>query len=251
MEDDRRQILDKVRLGELSPQEAALELQDLEASVIRPVTTVAPAAPGGLARVRVVHEMGSVTVLGDASVAEAVADGPHTARRDGDALIIESEVTSRGFTFGGGRVRIGIDERRLVIRMNPALALDVDIHAGSLKVDGIPGPISGEVQAGSVVLDGFCAPLNLSVHAGSLKATGVLANGLSRVRCTAGSVKIHLSAGSDVRIVARTSMGKISLPDATLVGGIGAIRREAVIGAGKATLEIEAELGSVAVTADA
>ena len=250
MEDAKRNILDRVSRGELSAQEAALELQEISGGPTRAAAGVASPAGNPLGRVRVVHRMGTVTVLGDPSVAEAVAEGPHTARREGDVLVIESEDTDRGFTFGGGRVRISVDDRGLVVRMNPQLGLEVDINAGTLRVGGVLGAISGELHAGSAVIDGFRAPLNLAIQAGSLKAGGVLVGGASRVHCAAGSVKIHLGTGSDVRIAARTSLGRISLPDVGHRAGVGALRRDCVLGAGTGSLDIESEMGSVTVTAD-
>jgi len=51
----------------------------------------------------VVRALGSADIIGDPSVREAVAEGPHIARREGDTLVIEGddEFDMRsGFMFG-------------------------------------------------------------------------------------------------------------------------------------------------------
>src|SRR4030081_2123986 len=105
MNDAKREILAKVVAGTLTAQEAALELEELAGPAPSSEPLVTP-SDGGTTRVRVVASMGSVTVIGDESVREAVAEGPHVARREGDIFVIESreedEIGSH-FTFGGNR----------------------------------------------------------------------------------------------------------------------------------------------------
>lgn len=251
MNDTKRDILAKVAAGTLTAQEGALELEELDVHRRSPEPMVQQ-TDGGAARVRVVTSMGSVTVVGDESVREAVADGPHVARREGDVLVIESredEEIASHFTFGGrGRLGIDVREWKLTVRMNPRLALDAEVQAGALVVRGIRAPIRAEVQAGSTRLEDFTAPIDLDVQAGSVKAYGRLTEGMSRIRCQAGSVKVDLDSTSSVKIKAKTSLGRISLPGIPSVVGLGSSGSQAQIGAGVATLDIDAELGSVQVT---
>jgi hypothetical protein len=240
MEETRREILRKVAGGELSPAEAAEALEDLTRPAAPPSST--------LRRLRVRATMGSITVLGDRSVAEAVATGDHQARRDGDSLVIEtssSMLGERTFRFGPFAIR----GERVVIRANPELELSIEAEAGSVTVEGMAAAISGTVQAGSVRINGFRAPIDLDVQAGSVQARGRLDRGESSIRCQAGGVRVALEPGSSVRIRARTSLGKVSLP-----GGINAVGAsgmpEAVVGGGAGSLQVEAELGSVVVTED-
>ncbi|GAC1478993.1 MAG: hypothetical protein PVSMB9_02050 [Candidatus Dormibacteria bacterium] len=242
---NRREILTKVARGELSPQEAAEQLTQAEAE--------SEAGTSSVARIRVDGQLGSLQILGDPTVREAVASGPHRARVEGDTLIIEGEHRDAGgFTFSGHLPFswAAAGDRRLVIRMNPALALELAIQAGSCLVRGIEGPIRADVQAGSLKIDGLRGPIQASVQAGSLKAAGVLSQGASRITCEAGSVSIHLERGSDVRISARASLGKVTLP-----GTGGGITRggasEATVGTGQASLQIESMMGSVIVSAGA
>jgi len=242
---ERREILTKVANGQLTPEEAADQLGQAGPEP--------QPARSSLARVRIDTQLGSIDVVGDPTVREAVADGPHQARIEGDTLVIQGQQEELGaFAFIGGRPwGLGADsDHRLLVRMNPALALELDAQAGTCRVRGIEGPIRADVQAGSLKIDGFRSPLQVSVQAGSLKASGMLCAGDSRITCEAGSVNIHLERGSSVRITARTSLGKVTLPGpAGPVAGRGA--PQATIGAGAATLSIEGSMGSVTVTAEA
>jgi hypothetical protein len=252
MEDAKREILDRVAAGTLTPEEAAIELERLAAGnrSSEPAAT-ATATASEVTHVRVVASMGSITVVGDESVREAVADGPHSARREGDAYVIESldeGETGSTFTFGS-RVHFGyhVNDRKVLVRMNPRLRLVAEVQAGTLVVRGIRAPIRAEVQAGSTRLEDFTFPIDLDVQAGSVKAFGRLTEGSSRIHCQAGSVKLDLDPASSVRIKAKTSLGRVSLPGRPVVTGIGGGSSEAQMGAGAATLDIDAELGSVQV----
>ena len=249
MNDAKREILARVASGELTAQEAALELEELEVTA-RP-QPAATAVLGDIRRVRVVANLGGVTVVGDESVREAVAEGPHVATREGDTYVIEADEDSMvpGFAFGT-RFRFGFElqERKLLVRMNPRLLLDAEVQAGTLTVRGLRAAIKAEVQAGSTRIEDFTGTIDLDVQAGSVKAFGKLTEGASRISCQAGSVKIELDPGSSVKISAKTSLGRVTLPGAGAMTGVGGGGSQAVLGAGVATLDIEAELGSVQVS---
>jgi hypothetical protein len=271
MEDARREILTRVAHGELTPEEGASLLDELDreragrsdhtqtATEDRPQTSVASTA---LEKVRVERSFGSVTVIGDPSVKEAVAEGPHKAERVGGLLVIKSSFEDDGgFVFSrGDRRRWRLEGfhshapafRGLELRMNPELALEVVSQAGSVRIQGVSGPIKAEVQAGSATADDFRGPLDISVQAGSFRGRGILAAGGSRIRSEAGTVRLHLQEGSSVKVRARSQMGRIVLGEQTgddvfVLGGGG---RELVIGAGEATLDLDATMGSVRVTTD-
>ena len=251
MEDIRRAILSRVAAGTLDPQEAAVELEQLETGTAAGKPAPASnAGPGEVSLVRVLADWGSVTVVGDESVREAIAEGPHSATREGDAYVIKSlgdNETGVGFTFANAR--IGYKHPKLVVRMNPHLRLEAEVQAGSLTVRGIRAPIKVEVHAGSTRIEDFTSPIDLDVQAGSVKGYGRLTEGTSRISCQAGSVKLELDPSSSVRIKAKTSLGRISLPGVPSVAGLGGGGSEAQLGSGAASLDIEAELGSVQVGA--
>ncbi len=247
MEDTKRQILTQVVEGKLTPEEADRKLGELEAASspspgVEPAPSSAPAATPGVRTVRVNRVAGSVDVQGDPSVLEAVAEGEHVASHQGDTLIIEGGHGEVGFAFGNRGLQMPGIDRRLVVRMNPDLALDASLQAGTLRVYGLKGAIKANVQAGSARLDGFQGPLDINVQAGSLRGTGVLAGGESRIRSEAGSVKLHLERGSSVTIDVDSTMGSSNLLEA---GG-----DHATVGGGAGRLRIDSTMGSVKVTAD-
>ena len=320
MNERQRAILQQVAEGRLSPEEAAALLDQVERdqrdqrdqraeATERGDKTgqeegAGGAAPGGqssppeaegqaegaIRRVRVVGSFRSARVIGDPTVREAVADGPHVARQEGDLLIIESSLDEDlpGFVFNRGRWpwrmtmppdaaarghpgrpprpprpprpgrwRPGEEAWRpwnlseLTVRMRPDLPLEVELSAGTLDTHGVTGPLRFDVRAGSARIEGARGPLDATVAAGSLRADAMLRAGASRVRCDAGSVRIHLERGSSVLVRARADLSKLSLPDRAAVGAwSGGEREEVKIGDGAATLDIEANMSSVGVTAD-
>lgn len=278
MADERRAVLERVARGEITPAEAASLLEHLESQPERdprdwaadwqepqpgstPTSTPTPApAPGGAAaRIRVLRTIGTADIVADPTVREAVAEGPHVARREGDTLVIEGQ--DDGFEMGPGfmfdwshdRQRRRMMRRHhgfrwgdvapLRVRVNPDLPLDVDAQAGRLRIRGVHGPIRANVQAGSTDISDFRGPLDLNVQAGSVTARGRLDRGASRIHCEAASVRIHLEPGSSVRVAAHAALGKVRFSHADH-------RSPWVIGAGEATLDINATMGSVAVSAD-
>jgi hypothetical protein len=251
------------------------------------------ASSDGLATgVRVIRVEGAlriVEVQGDASVREAVASGPHSARRDGDVLVIEGQPdflgddgdddddddsdfpgarfrfrgpvwssARAGVVVGGRRHNIhtiqGARRQPLVIRMHPDLELLAHVEAGTLSVKDVKGPIKATVQAGSAKIKGFASPLDLDVSAGSVTARGHLDHGESKVSCDAGSVKLILDRTSSVTIDASSNLGKVSLPGAPDgPGGIQGLLQsshQATVGGGEGSLHISVNVGSASVTID-
>jgi hypothetical protein len=264
MKDIRREILNQVAGGTISPEEAAARLEALEEQP-SPSTSTAeaapalPAAPGVVARkVRVVSQFGAAEIVGDPSVAVAVADGQHRARQEGDTMVIEHRPFEEtdSFTFGqsGSRkiVLNGLDwqRRKFLVRMNPDLELVAVVQAGNVRVDGVHGPITCEVQAGSCRVADFRSWLNVSVQAGDFMASGRLDQGASKVRCEMGSVKVQLEKGSSVRITARTQLGKIAIDGSGTERALTTGGKEVSIGGGAGTLDIDCTMGNVKIGVD-
>jgi hypothetical protein len=253
MEEQRRDVLERVARGELSPAEGAALLDELESSRGSALTAEAPHDRATM--IRVARAFGLAEVIGDPSVREAVAEGPHVARREGDTLVIEGEDDSLGmpgfaFSWRGrhrpwrGHRRWGFhDMEPLRVRVNPDLPLEVETQAGSVRIRGVRAPIRAEVQAGRTDIEGFESPIDLTVQAGSVRARGRLDHGTSRIHCEAGNVRLHLEKGSSVRVDALTSWGRIRFNDDQPNGPW-------VIGAGAGTLDINSSMGSVRVTSD-
>ena len=241
MEDQRRQILADVAQGRLSPEEADRRLAEIDSQPASD-TVVAATTQARLTAVRITGQAGSLLIVGDPSVREAVAEGDHSARRDGGVLIIEARQDDAGFRFGNWGFQAERGARRLAVRMNPDLPLEASVQAGSVKIEGVHGPIKADIQAGSALLDGFEGPIEITVQAGSVKADGVLAGGNSWIRSEAGSVKLNLRHGSSVVVDVDSTMGSVTVP-----GGHGG---HAVVGEGAGRLRIDSTMGTVRVTAD-
>lgn len=264
MKDQKREILSEVAAGNITPEEAASRLEELDAetrkgSSAAPVGTLPTPLPDGpIKRVKVVSTIGTAEIIGDSSVASVVAEGTHRARQEGDTMIIEHAPfeESDHFVFGrhGRRYFInGLDvhDRRVTIRMNPDLPLTASIAAGSLRVRGCHSTIDAEVQAGSCKIEDFRAPLNVHVQAGSVSARGRMDSGESTIRCEMGSVKVNFTQGSSVRVSARSTLGRISAESEgseTVMLGEGG--KEVTFGTGKGTLNIDTTMGSVKLWSD-
>jgi hypothetical protein len=260
MDDGKRQILERVARGELAPEEAAARLEELErdepAALDQP-DALRPAPPVGtdaaIRRIKVISEFGPVQVIGDGSVREAVAEGPHLVRREDGRLVIEHNAEGGDFFFsrpGHASFRGGHRPQRLVVRMNPALPLEMASTAGTIRIRDLTGPIQASVQAGSTVIDGFRGPLNLTSAAGSIRARGTLTEGESRISCQAGSVRIQLERGSSVRVRARAQLGRVRIDGSKRGQSLGfGDGDEVTIGEGKASLNIDATMGTIRVDA--
>lgn len=266
--DPRRAILEMVARGEIGPDEAAEMLAGLSE---QPSSDPSPEPPrsasGNTRRIRIKSALRSVVVEGDPDVAEAEPVGEHRAHHEGDELVITADSVpdfddSFAFAFSSGRrSRIvtrsnkGDKERTLRIRVNPRLALDAEVDAGSVVIRDVHAPIRVRVSAGSAKLTGITEPIDAQVSAGSLVAQGRLDHGDSVINCDAGSVKVDLERGSSVRVRARTSLGKVVLPgaerDDSRSFGFGPSGDESsTIGAGDGRLDITANLGKVVVRID-
>lgn len=231
-----RDLLQKVAAGELDAEEAAELMEEMDRST-------GPAIDSKVADVRVHCEVGAVTVVGDPTVREAVAEGRHTARFVGQTLVVDAELQAPGFVFLPRPSRL---RHELTVRANPALPLDIQMGAGSATVRGMTGPISASVGTGRLAVEGFRSPIDLNVEAGNITATGRLDSGMSRVRCEVGRVSLRLESGCSLQIDARSDLGRVSLPGEKHSG-----RRptstSTILGDGAGTLDVKMALGDISI----
>jgi hypothetical protein len=261
MTPERREILQRVADGELSPEEAERILHELDD---RPVP---PSPESRVRRVKVSVGVGGIEIVGDPDVAEAEVDGPHRAEVEGDTLVIHGELEpgAEGFTFRlgprgrrSGVVQFGprhghgreFRAARLRVRVNPAFEVDAELDAGPLSISGVNGPIRARLAAGPISIEGFTGVLDVAVNAGAVRANGRLTEGESRIRSDAGGIRIELDPSSNVHVIAHAALGKVVVPGSENGGRkrFAGDRREAVIGAGDATLRVETAMGSVHVS---
>jgi hypothetical protein len=252
MKDMQREILNQVATGAISAEEGASRLEALEAGPA--LSPPAPAPTSSVRQVKVIARFCNTVVVGDRSVATAVAEGPHRVRQEGDAMVIEqspvTEDTSFEFSRPNARVVInGFDfARKLTIRVNPDLPLAATVQAGNLRVEGMRGKITAEVQAGNCNVEDFRGPINLAVTAGNVSASGRIDGGASSVRCEMGAAKVNLDRASSVRITARTSLGKIQIEGDGITQSVGSRdSRTLTVGSGAGTLDMECSMGNVRV----
>lgn len=248
MKDLQREILSQVAAGTISAEEGAARLEALEsAPEPAPQTPPAPAQPpaGAVTKVRVTSRFGNAEIIGDPTVATVVAEGPHKARQEGDTMLIDQSVLSddgNTFEFNRPYARVSIPgfefNRNLIVRMNPALALHSRVQAGNVRIQGVKGPITSDVQAGNSIVEGFAGPVDLAVAAGNIEARGRLDGGTSSIKCQMGEVNVTLDRTSNVRIIARTTMGDIKLE------GL----KDNVLGSGTGSLDISCTMGDVKVS---
>jgi hypothetical protein len=267
--DQVRDVLAAVAEGRLTPEEAAARLDAIGRP---PGAGNAPLDAGRTARsIRIRTAGHTLQVVGDPSVTEAIAEGSYVASHDGDTLVIASEGADEedGFRFGplhrghdhrGARghrflFRAGwVWDRKLFVRVNPKLPIEIETIAGSLNLTGIRAPIKVDSSASSVKLEDVVAPLDVTVNASSAKIWTRLQDGESAVRCNSSSVTVHLERGSNVKVRAHGSMGRILLPDDSqgaheggwLIDGAG----DYTMGTGSAVLDINASVSNVKVLTD-
>src|SRR5215472_8490690 len=243
MKDLQREILSQVASGTISAEEGAARLEALESQApteerAAPAPAPVPGAP--IRQVTVNTRFGNAEIVGDPTVATAVADGQHRARQEGDTMVIDQSLLTGETTFEFNRQRISIpgldtQSNRLVVRMNPTLALRTRVLAGNLHIAGVKGQITSDVQAGNCIVEGFAAPVSLTVSAGNLEASGRLDGGSSAIRCQMGEVKVNLDKSSSVRITTHTTLGKVAIEGVS----------EPIVGAGVGTLEVSCTMGDV------
>lgn len=240
MTDARREILDRVAAGDLSPEDAAEELARLDSE--RAGTERAdndPSAPrseppAATRRVKIVASAASVRVIGDPDIDTVSVEGEHVLTAEGDTTVVtinavesvfeDDEVDDDEGGLGRGVVIIGTKKgtRRLrwrgigatrtttSVRVNPELPVEVDVSAGSATVVGLRAPLHTMVSAGKLELGDFRGPLEGSVNAGRLVARGVFL-GESRLSADASSVTVDLEPGSDVVIGANLQLSSLNI----------------------------------------
>src|SRR5207247_8823457 len=111
-------------------------------------------------------------------------------------------------------------------------------------IQGLYGPVGAEAQSGNCKVGDFRGPISLSVMAGNIDAFGRIDSGKSSIRCEMGQVKVGLARGSSVRIVARTTMGKVAIEGE----GIKRDSRDVTVGTGAGTLDLECTMGNIKVS---
>lgn len=259
-----RDILNRVASGELSPEEAQTQLAAAQAEHSEgPAPAEAPrldvqplVAPAHVAKIVVRATGVRLTIVGDASVDTAIADGPHKVTFEDDRLVVSSDLSQQGgytgeaprSAFMNWISTVNKAGSNLRVRVNPDLPLEVLNIAGSLDLSGTAGSTAVGVEAGSARLSHGSGPLALSVASGSTDVEWAF-TGTSSVVCELGSARVTVLPGSDVTVSVDSTLGSASIRSATgtqkasTAGG----PLSAVVGQGTGTLMVTAKLGSAEV----
>jgi hypothetical protein len=215
----------------------------------------APAAPsvGEVSRVVVSVAAGKLVVVGDPTVTTAEAQGPVTASREGTTMRLDNRLMGENaFRFGERedrswrRLRHAFaNNETITVRVNPNLPVELSVAAGSAQVTGLHGGLTFRVDAGSLRAFDGSGRLDGRVASGSVQLDWLVRDGASSLRAELGSLKVRLLPGSDVVVSARSDLGSIDLGGDVSRGPDG--RRRMTVGAGRATLDLDVDLGSAKV----
>ena len=189
-----------------------------------------------------------VRIVGETSVATLSADGPHVLRRNGSTLEVSSDgeigPSLDGFSILRGVPRSLEDFRalglgkELLLRVNPSLAVDVEVTAGQLNTERVPHLGKVRVTAGGAKLLDVTEVNDVLVQAGSATIKGTITQGRHRVRAESGSLSITLGDDSNVTVKSDAQLGKVSW-----AGGHSGSGDEVVMGHGNARLDVEVVMG--------
>ncbi|GAB2568570.1 hypothetical protein GCM10009593_01970 [Microlunatus antarcticus] len=205
-------------------------------------------AANGVERVSVRAVGRRVRIVGETSVATLSADGPHVLRRNGTTLEVSSDgeigPSLDGFSILRGVPRSLEDVRalglgkELLIRVNPALTVDVEVTAGQLSTERVPHLGKIRVTAGGAKLLDVTEVNDVLVQAGSATIKGTITQGRHRVRAESGSLSITLGDDSNVTVKSDAQLGRVSW-----AGGHSGAGDEVVMGNGNARLDVEVVMG--------
>ena len=187
-------------------------------------------------------------IVGETSVATLSADGPHVLRRNGTTLEVSSDgeigPSLDGFSILRGVPRSLEDIRalglgkELLLRVNPALEVDVEVTAGQLSTERVPHLGKVRVTAGGAKLLDVTDVNDVLVQAGSATIKGTISSGRHRVRVESGSLSITLGDDSNVTVKSDAQLGRVSW-----AGGHSGAGDEVVMGHGNARLDVEVVMG--------
>lgn len=252
-------ILQAVADGTIDPQRASELIGDLRRDDTLASGTELQTVP--VQRLLIKATGARLVVVGDPAVAEAVAEGGHRMERQGDTLVVTTNLAEGDYETNpqGSSLlnwltsvvdRVG---QALTVRVNPSLPLQVVMVGGTVDVREVAAGTTIAVEAGSARIEGGHGPLNVDVISGSARIDWTF-SGDSRVRADMGSATVLVRAESDVRVTAEAALGQSVVKTDTglfKAVGEGAATAPVTVGAGSGTLHAVARMGSVAVTVQA
>lgn len=211
-----------------------------------------PVSTSGVERISVRAVGRRVRIIGETAVATLSADGPHVLRRNGAVLEVSSDgelgASLDGFSILRGAPRNLEDLRalglgkELLIRVNPAIVVDVEVTAGSLNTERVPHLGKVRVTAGGARMLDVNQINDALVQAGSATIKGAITQGRNQIRAESGSLSITLHDDSNVTVTTESQLGRVSW-----AGGHTGAGDEVVMGNGSAKLDVKVVMGSATV----
>ncbi|GAA1836178.1 hypothetical protein GCM10009714_17270 [Microlunatus capsulatus] len=207
-----------------------------------------PVNTSGVERISVRAVGRRVRIIGETAVATLAADGPHVLRRNGAVLEVSSDgelgASLDGFSILRGVPRNLEDIRalglgkELLLRVNPAIVVDVEMTAGNLNTERVPHLGKVRVTAGGAKLLDVTEINDALIQAGSATIKGAIKTGRNRIRAESGSLSITLHDDSNVTVTSDSQLGRVSWS-----GGHTGAGDEVVMGNGSARLDVEVVMG--------
>ncbi len=209
--------------------------------------------PSGVQRVTVRAVGRRVRLIGEPAITGVAVDGPHVIKRDGNTLSINSEgdmgVSLDGFSMLRNptdlKAHVNGFAKELSIRVNPTLEVEVEVTGGSVVAERLPGLSRVRVTAGTAKVHDVDGPIDMLVQAGSAHLDAQVTKGRSRVRVESGSATVNLRRGSDVRVHTESQLGRV-----TWAGAVNGQSKDVEIGRGRAALDVEVLVGTAQITSD-
>ena len=206
--------------------------------------------PTGVQRLSVRVTGKRVRIVVDPSVTTCHVTGDHVLRRHPDLI----EVTAEGdFRPHLGGVKLLPPPRRLddlwrrpgdelLIRVSPALALDVEVTAGNLHLSNVPQLGRVRLTAGSATIEGFEVVEDALLQAAIVQMSGTVRSGRSRIRVESGQLSLRLGDESNVTVVAESQLGRVTWSGRHTGAG-----DQVVMGNGSARLDVGVVMGHAGV----
>jgi hypothetical protein len=262
MSDHKEEVLKRVAAGELTPEEALVLLDELDAPARVSTEKIVPeyGAPihpaPGLQRLKVRSSYRSLEIVADPQVAQAMATGEHSVQLQDGVMVIttpgplDSDSETPLFSFSTlPRTLNWIRswrERQVRIRVNPAIPVELELTGVELTIAGLSGGLTARINASAVKVDQIAGAIDVQTFSSSLKGN-VIIKGDSQFVCESSSVRLTLAAGSSARVEATGRMGRLSLPDDAGSGARDGETRRFSVGGGENLLTVESVMSSVAI----
>lgn len=220
--EDRRHVLEMVREGLLSPEEA-LELLAVLEEREKPEAEAPAASPApGRPQVRILATGANLEVRGVAGLAEPEGRGG-TLVREGEGYLYR-------VAFGEGVLRVPEGAPVLL----EAKGCNVELSRVALGGRALGANVEGEALVG----------LDLNLVGGNLEASLLLREGEHRLVVQGGNAELRFLPGSDLLVEAEARLGQVEAEGSWgRVAGPGGFR--GVLGEGRARLSAQVYMGNL------